>query len=67
MQTCTRCSKLELRGPRTGFAILTQKPWRGALGAVVHADSESPDARGWQARRRRFSGGSGGRSPPRKT
>eukprot|EP00969_Alexandrium_andersonii_P121469 5369315-Alexandrium_andersonii.AAC.1 len=38
----------------------------GAFCAVFRADAESADERGWRARRRRFSGGSGGRSPPGK-
>eukprot|EP00969_Alexandrium_andersonii_P269948 11931431-Alexandrium_andersonii.AAC.1 len=39
---------------------------RGAFCAVSRADAESADGRGRRACRRRFSRGSGGRSPPGK-
>eukprot|EP00969_Alexandrium_andersonii_P069231 3054019-Alexandrium_andersonii.AAC.3 len=43
------------------------KLWRGGFCFVVRADAESADGTGRQVRRRRFSGGPGGRSPPGKS
>eukprot|EP00969_Alexandrium_andersonii_P200011 8834886-Alexandrium_andersonii.AAC.1 len=64
MQNCFRRSELELRGPMNVLSCPPCKASSGWFGIAWRAEPDGDDETCWRARRRCFSGGSGGRSPP---
>eukprot|EP00969_Alexandrium_andersonii_P360274 15454965-Alexandrium_andersonii.AAC.1 len=64
MRTCVGRSKLELHGPRNGLKFCPRSSREVCSAPSFCAAAGSADEAGRRARRRCFSGGSGGPSPP---